>query len=155
MEQYKMEVVEIQPRPTLTVTFSSNDADLPNDVAKALPAVFQYARSQKADFAGQPFVKFSHRNGPQFEAEAGIPVSSEIAGDGHVLAGHLPGGSTVTTIHIGPHELLDVAHRTLCAWARDNDFKFNGGPWEVYLTDTVLQTDSATWETQLFLSVYK
>lgn len=153
MDHYEMELVEQEPQPVLVVKFQGQLASLPQEISQALPAVFEYARQHSCEVCGPPFARHSTLNDDFREFWIGVPVRSEVEGNATVSCEHLPGGKIARTLHVGPHEQLEVARRTLNTWVRDNDLKLVDGPWEVYLTDPMLEPDMTRWETEMFQAV--
>lgn len=148
-----MQVEQRDPQSVLAMKFHCELDDLPQRTEKALATVYQYARQHKAEVCGPPFVRHSTLNLSERDFVVGVPVKSETPGDGTVIRQTLPGGSVATTTHVGPHEDLELARRTLITWARDNDLRLVGGPWEVYLSDPMLQPDVTQLETMLCQAV--
>jgi hypothetical protein len=55
-----------------------------------------------------------------------------IRGEGQIAGGALPGGSAVTTWHIGPHDTLGGAHARIEAWLNEHSREPAGASWKVY-----------------------
>lgn len=155
MDQYTMEVEEREPQPVLMSSFRCDVAELSEKLSQMLQAVYQLARQRGAEVCGPPFVRHSTLNESTRDFQAGIPIRQPVEGSGSVVCDSLPGGMVAVTIHRGPHLELEKARRTLNSWVRDNDFRLVGGPWEVYLSDPMLEPDMSQWETQLLQAVTK
>lgn len=153
MDQYEMEVVEREAQPALVIEFDCQLEDMPSELSAKMNSVYQYAREHGAEVIGQPFVRHSTLNTNLRTFQAGIPIRIAIEGSETIKSITLPGGQVATTMHVGPHDSLDVGHRTLHSWVRDNDFKLVGGPWEVYLSDPMLEPDPSQHKTELFQAV--
>jgi effector-binding domain-containing protein len=91
--------------------------------------------------------------------EAGVPVATQVAGNGRVQPGEIPAGRYATVIHAGPYERLVDTTRDLLAWAEENGVQWQAhatgnaeawaGRFEFYLTDPAEEPDPEKWETEL------
>lgn len=155
MDQYEMEVVERQPQLALVIEFECQLELMPTEMPAQISLVYKFAKEHGAEINGQPFVRHSTLNSKLRTFHAGVPIRVAIPGTDSIKTISLPGGQVATTIHVGPHEMLEVAHRTLHSWVRDNDYQLVGGPWEVYLSDPMLEPDTSQFKTELFQAVKK
>ncbi len=55
---------------------------------------------------GPPVALYHGRPGDTVDVEAGFPVAAQVAPDGEVEPGELPGGPAVEMVHEGPYETL-------------------------------------------------
>jgi effector-binding domain-containing protein len=62
----------------------------------------------------------------------------------------LPGGTTATIAHFGPHDSLPLAHAHLDAWIEAGGYIPAGPRWEVYVSDSALESYASRWSTRLF-----
>jgi len=167
LERYQLEVVAVEAQPWLAIAYAADEESLVVKVEQALAVVYSLASKWGIETSGWPLTRFSDRSGPEFVAETGFPISEDVnldrlprlaaeasrgclPGFGPVQRRVLPAGQAATTVHWGPYTTLPVAHRTLRGWGRDHEFTFVGGPWEVYVSDPILASDSRRLETRLF-----
>lgn len=61
----------------------------------------------------------------EFEIACGVQVE-------HGGNAWTPGGTAVTTVHMGPYDQMKPAHEAIHKWARENGRQFAGSSWEVY-----------------------
>lgn len=166
MDQYRLEVVTLPAQAWLSVSYATNEQAVAEQAEAAVSFVFTLASELGVAVSGHPLTQFSDRAGPQFVAATGFPILQLVdlslfplakmagrcgkAGYGPLEQGWLPAGRAITTSHRGSYATLDVAHRTLRAWGRDNEFVFRGGPREIYLTDPLMSIDPRQLETRLY-----
>jgi effector-binding domain-containing protein len=124
------------------------------------PEVFAWLGAHGLPPAGAPFLKYNVIDMMrQLEIDNGVPVAAPVDGDGHVVAGVLPGGRYATVTHVGhPSELAD-ATKALLDWAAAQNLTWDMSPsadgdrWgsrlEIYLTDPREEPDMSKWVTQL------
>ncbi len=161
-----MEVVSVVACPWLFVGHAANEDTIADRVTMALSFVYTMADELGLVVNGLPATRFSDRSGPSFLAETGFPIVAvpdptlfplaqtagrcSTSGFGALQLGWLPATRAITTLHSGPYTSLAIAHRTLRSWGRDNDFRFSGGPWEVYESDPILADDPRNLETRIY-----
>jgi hypothetical protein len=64
--------------------------------------------------------------------EVGVEVTAPFPAAGPVIASALPAGPVATTVHHGPYDRLDSAHRAVRAWCAAQGHQLAGPRWEVY-----------------------
>jgi effector-binding domain-containing protein len=64
--------------------------------------------------------------------EVGVEVSGAFTPAGRVVPSVLPAGEVAVTVHRGPYERLDDAHRAVREWCAANGRVPAGPRWEVY-----------------------
>lgn len=151
--EYKIELKELKPQPMLSIRTSCRVAEIGPVLAEILPEVYYYLDKRGVRPAGPPFTRYHSFDGTMCEIEAGMPVIKPQPGEGRVVAGELPGGAVVSTIHVGPYEGLPSAHDALDAWIRNNGKKSRGPQWESYITDPGEEPDPHKRETELLWPV--
>ena len=129
-------------------------------LAVRTPEVYAWLATHGLPPAGPPFLKYNVIDMMrQLEIDNGVPVAAPVDGDGHVVAGVLPGGRYATATHVGhPSELVD-ATKALLDWAAAQNLTWDMSPsadgdrWgsrlEIYLTDPREEPDMSKWVTQL------
>lgn len=118
-------------------------------LGELLPKVFAYAMQHGIAFAGPPMCRYTSWSSGGVTLEAGLPVVTPAEAEGDILAGSLPSGPAVSTVHTGPYDTLSEAHSALEAWLSDNALRKTGDSWEVYLTDPGQVPDPAQWLTEI------
>lgn len=123
--------------------------------------VLDFLRAAGVAPDGPPFFHYLvvDMDGPDgfLEMEVGWPIAEEIAGDGRVASGSLPGGRYAVALHRGHPDALREATRDLLAWAEasgvrwaaSEDEKLWDSRLEWYLTDPADEPDMGRWETEL------
>jgi effector-binding domain-containing protein len=129
-------------------------------IADRLPEVIGRLVAQGIEIAGAPFFRYTVIDmDARLEVEAGVPVATELAGEGDIFAGVLPAGRYVTVTHVGhPDELVDVTGKLL-DWAAGQGLTWDmtgsdaGERWgcrlEILKTDPRVEPDMTKWETEL------
>jgi effector-binding domain-containing protein len=114
------------------------------EIAKMLPALFEYAMSQAAIIAGPPQYLWHEKSVEEAQKadEAGnadievcVPIAAKIPESDEIRCYILPGGKNAQIIHKGPYEACVPAYERLFAWLEENGLKLTGPLREAYLND--------------------
>lgn len=130
------------------------------EIADRLGEVFGWLAGQGVEPAGPPFLKYNVIDMErELEIEAGVPVATEVSGDGPVFSGVLPAGRYATVVHRGHFDQLVRVTGALLDWAAKQGLEWDvrdtdrGQQWgcrlEVYHTDPSEEPDPSNWETEL------
>ena len=149
---YTIETTEIAPVPVLFMRTRVGHEEVAEALAQCLPTVYGHVMEAGLAMAGPPYVRYVDRSPAFVTLEGGIPLASTApapGGESPILAGELPGGEVLVTVHRGPYDTLGDAHVALDRWMADNGRSPASAPWEIYLTDPAEVPDPADWRTQI------
>lgn len=149
MNTYRVNPEERAPQPAAACTATLTVDALPEWLGQAFAKVITFLQVHNSHPAGPPFARYSRRVDGLFDVTAGFPVQIPIEGDGDVVAVTLPGGSAVTTMHVGPYDAMVPGYRAINDWLTGQHATPFGDPWEIYLSDPGAQPDPAQWRTQI------
>lgn len=114
------------------------------EIAKMLPALFEYVISRSAIIAGPPMFLWHEKSVEEAMAadEAGradievcLPIATRISETAEIECYELPGATMAKTVHKGPYESSGLAYEKLFAWIEENGKKLSGPMREAYLND--------------------
>ena len=132
---YQCELLNQSAQPTLAIRTRTAIQNLPQVVGQAYGAIIQYAGSLGVQPCGAPFVAYYNMNMQDLDIEIGFPFAQELAGQGNIQAGAIPGGKAVTCVHIGPYDQVGGAYEALQKWVGANSDIPTGVAYEFYLND--------------------
>jgi effector-binding domain-containing protein len=147
------QLIESPARRTAVVRASVERSELSTFCSHALRAVLAKMESQGTVPGGEPFAYYHGTLDGTVEVEAGFPTLDRFTASGNVLESELPGGKTVTGIHLGPYDARGNTYATMSAWAIAHGLQPTGDMWEVYLTDPEREPDPDHWRVGVFLPV--
>jgi effector-binding domain-containing protein len=147
------QVVHYPARPTAVVRATVTADELPAFFGHALRRVLTAMEAQGTTPGGEPFACYRSIPNGTVEVEAGFPIIGAFQAIRDVVPGELPGGRTVTCVHVGQSETLSRTYAEMSTWAVANGLKPTGLMWEVYLTDPEREPDPTRWRTAVFLAV--
>ena len=147
------QLVELTAQPVLSIRSTFPVARLGEVVGDRLATLSRHLRDHGLHPAGPPFVRYHTFGDVETDMEFGVPLTAPAPGDGAVVAGELPAGPAVTTVHDGPHIELGRAYGAIADWCAAHGREPAGPAWETYhwidLTDPEPQAASAGGRTQL------
>ena len=133
--------------------------DIPEIVPPLLPVVQAWLKEKGIAPDGPPFFRYLSMKGSLITMEAGVPVKMPPGMEGRIIAGSFPAGRYVTVLHTGPYSGLRAAHMALESWSENNELCLHqctskeqtswGCRTETYLTDPNVETDPASWQTEI------
>lgn len=146
---YDIEEKEVEPQPMVSIRATCRAAEIGPTLQEILPEVHAYVMRKGVEPSGPPFTRFHSYDNGYADIESGLPVASPIEGEGRIIAGELPGGIVVSTIHTGPYGKLPEAHDALHTWMRERNKVSAGAQWEYYITNPGEEQDSSKFQTEL------
>jgi effector-binding domain-containing protein len=144
-----IETKVIQPQAAMSIRVITTPTEIGQTLGQILGEVWTYLQGRGVQPAGPPFARYYEYRADHVDMEAGLPVSSPVAGAGRISADELPGGKVAVTWHIGPYDTLHKTYVALESWVQEQNQEAAGAPWEVYWTDPGEEPDSSAWRTEV------
>jgi effector-binding domain-containing protein len=140
-----IEVRQLTPQPVVSVRKNVPVAELTQAQGESLHRLWRFLSDRGIAPAGPPFVRYHTFTDTDTDVETGVPVADQVAGEGEVTAGELPGGRAVVTEHLGAHDRLADAYKRI-----EDGVAAHGAPdgaaWEVYeWIDLAKEPDPSAW----------
>lgn len=133
--EYRFELLDRPAQPTLVIRTRTPVQSLPQAVGQAYGAIMQHAGRLGLQPCGAPFVAYHNMDMADLEIEIGFPFDQGVTGEGHVVAGEIPGGKAAACLHVGPYDQLGAAYEALHKWMQANGHVPTGVAYEFYLND--------------------
>jgi effector-binding domain-containing protein len=134
-DQQNLDAVVLEdrkPQSVLSIRATVRIQELGERHGESLRELWSSMQARGVTATGPPFVRYNTFGQTETDVEVGIPVAEALSGEGRITAGELPGGSAISTWHIGSHDRLGEAYGRLAAWLSERDRKAAGAAWEVY-----------------------
>ena len=151
-----VDLLQLEPQPVLSIRRTIQVAELGNVMGESIPALLAYLKQWGAQPTGPVFVRYHTFGEIETDLEIGAPVAEQVAGQGTIAAGSLPGGPAIATWHVGPHNELRTAYARINAWPNEHGRETGSAAWEEYYwidpreqIDPSTQSDPTTWRTRL------
>lgn len=110
-------------------------------------------QKQNLKMVGSPFAIYYTESSTNWEMDAAIPVDKPGKEDGRVKPGTINAGNVVVVHYTGSYEGTPAGHEAAHNFIQSNNKKIIGAPWEVYITDPMMEKDTAKWKTDIFYPV--
>lgn len=146
-------VVEVDP-----ITFAGIEATSVNDpmeISKAMGAAYgaimTSITSNNLEMEGYPLAIATSYSETELSMICGIPVvdGSTIEG-GDVTIMQSPDGYAIKALHFGDYAQLETTHEQINQYAIYYGYELTGNPWEIYVTDPGVETDTSKWVTEVY-----
>ncbi|MEQ9006900.1 MAG: GyrI-like domain-containing protein, partial [Ekhidna sp.] len=116
--------------------------------------VMSYMSANNIEAAGAPISIVLSYGEEGTEMICGLPTVRKFEVDGEgIVSGMTYEGLALKTIHKGDYDLMESAYYDLLDYMSYYNFDENGNPWEVYVTDPGVVTDTAEWVTEIYFPV--
>jgi effector-binding domain-containing protein len=125
--------------------------ELVSAIKGGLDQVWAYLKANGAK-AGHNVVVYRTFELGRMMIDSGVQVDAPLPGNGTVVPVTTPGGTVVTTVHIGPYNKLGDASSALHQFCRMHDHPISGPTWEEYGDWT---DDPSKLRTDVFVLVTK
>lgn len=129
---YTFDVVETQAQPALAIRTVTSVDSLPQEIGKAYGAVLAYLKERGEQALGPAFVAYHNMDMQKLDVEMGFPVAKETAGNGDILATHIPAGKRATCMYKGPYKGMASTYEAMTKWMSDNGHVPTGVVYEFY-----------------------
>lgn len=126
-------VQQEQPYLGMRRMLDGTQPDIGAFAAEAFRTLFMTLGKAGRTPAGPPFAVYHAFGESGVDVEFGVPVHPAAQGEGEVVAGTLPAGPVMATLHAGPYDQIGPAYQALTEWAEANGREPAGPPAEFYL----------------------
>lgn len=96
-----------------------------------------------------PFAIYYTESTTNWEMDICIPVNKAGKEDGKIKPGLYKGGNMVVASFYGDYSQTPAGHQAAGAFLKTNNKKVTGAPWEIYVTDPMVEKDTSKWLTEI------
>jgi effector-binding domain-containing protein len=151
--------IELANSPAMKVMLVNDSADMTTISAKLgelYGTIGAEMKKQGLTMAGPVFAiynKVSEKDGAmKFWFDAGAQTDKAGKSAGRVQYKEMPAMNVVKAFHYGDYNTA-ASHEAIDVWIKANNKQIIGSPWEVYLTDPMMEKDTAKWLTEIWYPV--
>lgn len=144
--------VDVRPVPEIHYLFihdSASIATIGQKLGEGFGKIIGIIQKQGLEQAGAPFGIYYTESTTNWDMDICIPVNKAGKDDGNVKAGLYKGGNMVIASFYGAYEQTPAGHEAAGAYIAKNGKKVIGAPWERYVTDPMMEKDTAKWLTEI------
>ncbi|QRN84944.1 GyrI-like domain-containing protein [Clostridia bacterium] len=110
---YKIQIVETDAQPVLSIRTRSSVADLPKRIGSSYQAILEYMTPLGIQASGMPFVAYYNLDMEDLDVEIGFPVSEIVDGQGDIQCSEIPSGKKITCMHQGSYQELPETYHAI------------------------------------------
>ena len=148
-----IEQVACKEQLYLSVKLKTNLQSITNDISAAYMKIGAYMKQHNIPMAG-PVCAFYNTVAPDhIDMEAAIPIAKAVKTDGEVQIKARAAGMAAVAHYYGSYLRKDAAYAALESWIKANNKKVSGAPWEVYVTDPMMEKDTSRWLTDVYYPI--
>jgi len=124
-------------------------------MGKGYSELNHFMKAKRLNPKGYPFAIYqSWDSVTQFAVfDMGIAVEYAEGGKGRIQLSEIPAQKIVVADYFGPYDKTESVYRALDKYIEQGGLQIIGNPWEIYVTDPMIEPDTAKWETQILFPV--
>jgi effector-binding domain-containing protein len=126
---YTIRLEHVAAQPLAVVRRRAKLEELPAVVPAACGTVWNALKANNIAGAGRHIALYLD---DEINLEVGNEIDTPITAFGEVIPSTTPAGTVATTTHVGPYQLLKLAHVAIREWCVANGHKLAGTNWEIY-----------------------
>ena len=124
-------------------------------IGKSYGELMAMLTKAKVQVNGHPMGLFPmyDRAAGKMEMVCALPVAANAKLPAKYVVMQTGGGKVVKGIHTGSYHKLGATHEEINKYITFKNLQINGTPWESYVTDPAVETDTAQWITEVYYPV--
>lgn len=137
-------------------TMSPQDpAAISAQMARMYTELDNMLKKAKVIVTGYPFALYPTFTEESMDMICAMPVAADAKLPAKYKVETTPGGNAIKGIYTGDYNNMMAIHMELDKYLQDKGLTMNGAPMEVYVTDPMLEKDTAKWITEVYYPVKK
>ncbi|MBL7922922.1 MAG: SRPBCC family protein [Bacteroidia bacterium] len=144
--------VEVKAMPAMDYLYihdSASVATIGQKLGMNYGIISEEIKKQGLEFAGPPFAIYYTESETNWEMDVCLPVNKAGKASGQVKAGKYAGGNMLVVSYSGAYEGTPAGHAAAADYIEKNKLQSIGPPWERYVTDPMMEKDTAKWLTEI------
>jgi effector-binding domain-containing protein len=140
----------------LTQTMSPKDqAAVSRQAGKMFTELDMVLKKAKVTITGYPFCLYPKYTEESMDMVCAFPVAAEAKLPSKYSVMQTEGGLAVKGIQKGSYDKLQALYNEMNAYVKYKNLTENGAPLEIYITDPMVEKDTAKWITEVYYPVKK
>jgi effector-binding domain-containing protein len=130
-----------------------NMAAVAKQMDKSYGDLFAVLKKAKVEMNGHPFCLFPKYTPESMDMVCALPVAAGSKLPAKYSVAQTSGGKAVKATHTGDYRKLEATHNELNKYISYKKLQISGSPWEVYVTNPMMEKDTAKWITEVYYPV--
>lgn len=140
----------------LTTTMSPKDpASISEQAGKMFTELDNMLKKAKVAITGYPFCLYPKYTEESMDMVCAFPVAADAKVPAKYKVLQTEGGLAVKGVHQGGYDNLQVIHNEIATYIKYKNLTEHGVVSEVYVTDPMMEKDTAKWITEVYYPVKK
>lgn len=135
--KYVCQVTNESKQAVLSIRTTSSVENLPQILGACFSQIMGYMQQEGVEMSGAPFTAYYNMDMNNLDIEVGVPIGSEVKGEGTIKCNYIPSGKYISTLHIGSYSQIEPAYNALGKYMEEHNFVATGVAYEFYLNDPV------------------
>lgn len=149
----KVEEVEVPAMMYMSMRDTASNATIGMKIGMCYGEIGKAMAKQKLKQAGAMFAIYHEYRDNYFDLEPAAPVDKAGKNDGKIMFAKMDATKAVVTHYYGPYEGVGPSYAALNGYIKTKGLKIKGSPWESYITDPMVEKDTAKWQTDIYYPV--
>lgn len=138
----------------ITTTMSPKDpAAISAQAGKMFTELDNVLKKAKVAITGYPFCLYPKYTEESMDMVCAFPVAADAKVPTKYKVMQTEGGIAVKGVHEGSYDNMQTIHNEIATYIKYKNLTESGAPWEVYITDPMLEKDTAKWITEVYYPV--
>ena len=137
----------------LSLRDTASQATISSKLTTMYKKVARFMKSGKLTPSAPPLAIFHYSTDSIFDIEACIPIDSLTPVKDGLNCTLKESGKTVLIKYFGPYHSIQSAYKALQTCIKNRELTVTGPPWEEYVSNPNLESDSAKWQTNIYYPV--
>ncbi len=150
MEKSKITVKEVESKNLISIRKKIQWQDAGQEMGAIYGELMKYAENTKNQISAPPICLAHQWDDNGGDIECGLIVSQASEGSDRIITSKTYKGNVAVIEHIGEYKKTSESWGELFKYIGENSMENNGVPWEEYITDPNVETDSSKFITNLY-----
>lgn len=138
----------------LGIQQSSPPELISSKMAQAYGLLIQTMNQNDLEMTAPPIAVITNYSPDQIDYICGIPVTSVPTQiDESITVLTMDGAKSVKCVYIGDYSGTEAAHKAIDEYIQFANYEITGNPWEEYVTDPMIESDTSKWVTNVYYPV--
>jgi effector-binding domain-containing protein len=150
---YNVEVIKTKDQKIASTRMMTSEKTISADIGDSFKKISDYVAKNKLNMTGPVFTFFHSYSPDKIDMECAIPVDKTAEPSGDVKTSEMKAQNAAVIHYYGDYALTGAAHEAMDKWIKSNNKTMNGSPWEEYITDPMVEKDTAKWLTKIYYPI--
>lgn len=134
---------------------ATNSEAVNAQMAKTYTQIANDLNKAKVEITGAAFCLITNWDDAtkQMDMICAFPVDEKAKIPAKYKIQQVPAGQAVKVVHRGDYATMEATHNAIMQYIEMKTLSMAGAPWESYLTDPMIEKDTAAWVTEIYYPV--